>query len=150
MQDRGEKCPCMTFKSFIFILSDIISHEEWHFSPNISTNANLMHSSLKNKLILMYLHFRHNSSCFFSISTTKIVPNKATAKLFWVSGEHTTVCYWINQPFECNIWMNDSMTHSCSDLSPPTDDFSFMFKGVIWHDFKFSLFLECYKLFVHI
>ncbi len=43
--------------------------------------------------------------------------------------------YWINQPFEWICWMNDSMTHSFSDLPPPTGDFRFIFK-------MFSLFFH--------
>ncbi len=60
------------------------------FSPKkiMITNVILMfyNSSVSKKLINRHM-FRLHIACFCSISTTKIIPNKATA-LFWVSEQH--------------------------------------------------------------
>ncbi len=56
--------------------------------------------------------------------------------IFYISYISIYNILYYHQPFERITWVNDSMTHSCSDLLPPTGHFHF-----IWN--KYSYFYQC-------
>ncbi len=49
--------------------------------------------SINKKLKLSHLYFRYNVDCFCLISLMKIIPIKATAELFCVSEQHSSVSF---------------------------------------------------------
>ncbi len=75
-QDKEANVPLYDFSmSFIFISSDII----YIFFPNMITITDV-------KLILSYIHFRHNSSCFCFISINKNSSKQIRSR--------TVLCLW--------------------------------------------------------
>ncbi len=91
----------------------VCGHHVSSFSPKMTTITNviliLYNSSINKKLILRDLCFRHHIACFYSISTTKIIPN-------------TVLCLWATWRCFVPEWINFKWFGSITTIHLLTDD----------------------------